>query len=136
MDEKIASFIASHHVMTLATCFDGQPWCANLFYTYLAKEGSLICTSNPSTRHIQQAIEQQGRVAVSIVLESKVVARLQGVQIEGQMHRTDEAIHRNCFLGHFPYAAPFLEPLWRIDILSAKYTDNTLGIGTKLIYHK
>ncbi|MEG0601618.1 MAG: pyridoxamine 5'-phosphate oxidase family protein [Mucinivorans sp.] len=133
MDQRIVKFIKRHHVMTLATTANGQPWVCQVFYAYHAESGSLIFTSGASTRHIISALENP-KVGVSIVLESKVVARLQGVQIEGTLSAGEDPAFRSAFVARFPFIALTLGTLWRVQIVTAKYTDNTLGFGTKLYF--
>lgn len=134
--EKIAKFIKRHHVLTLATVSaDGEPYCANAFYAYDAKRNVLIFTSDASTRHAAE-MSASPAVAVSIVLETRIVGRIQGVQICGTVSQGDDA-DRKIYLRRFPYAAAMGEmTLWRIEPTFIKLTDNTLGFGKKLIWNK
>ncbi|MDL2320548.1 pyridoxamine 5'-phosphate oxidase family protein [Alistipes sp. OttesenSCG-928-B03] len=86
-DLKIVRFIRRHHVMTLATCRGGQPWCANVFYAYIPDHNLFVFTSDVSTRHGREAADN-ARVSASIVLETRVVGRVQGLQIEGRLELT------------------------------------------------
>lgn len=117
--------------MTLSTVKDQKPWSCQVFYSYFSGDNSLLFTSGSDTRHIGEALSNPN-VSVSIVLESKVVARLQGVQIEGVLGGAEEDSYRSAFIKRFPFIALSLGTLWRVEIVSAKYTDNTLGFGTKL----
>lgn len=136
MDKRIEKFIKRHHVMTLATVDpQGEPWCSNIFYAYLPESQELIFTSGESTAHVSHALAR-AEVGVSIVLESKIISKLQGVQIKGTMQRTSHDQHRDAFLKAFPYAVFSLKEMWVIEMTYAKYTDNTLGFGTKLTYTK
>lgn len=134
MDDKIVKFITKHHLLTLATSNDNNPWCANAFYAFSKEDNSLIITSKPQTKHASQAILNQN-VACSIALETKIIGKLQGIQISGSIEPSENPAHKALFLKKFPYAAPFLEPLWVIKISHAKLTDNTLGFGKKLIFN-
>ncbi len=148
VDARIVRFIGRHRVMTLAAASGGgaEPdlWCCNLFYAYLApgtlgfEGGAFVFTSPAETRHAV-LFAVQPRVAASIVLESKVVGRLQGLQIQGAVHRVTDASEwfptvRNAYLKRFPFAAPMLSDLWLLEVSQLKYTDNTLGFGTKLLW--
>lgn len=140
MDIAIVKFIKRHHVMTLTTVEDNIPWSSNIFYVFDKDNCRLIFTSNPQTRHIVEALKNPV-VACSIVLESRVIGRLQGAQISGVLHdaELDEVKKAQCkslFLKKFPYVALHLDHLWYVDIESAKYTDNTLGFGTKLLFQR
>ncbi len=140
MDSRIVKFLGRHHVMTLATVEALQPWCSNLFYAFDKKHYRLVFTSSESTRHISEVLNNP-LVACSIVLESRVVGRLQGAQICGRLCDASLDAHileqcRTLFLKRFPYVALNLERLWYVDIESAKYTDNTLGFGKKLYFSR
>ncbi len=135
MDKKIVKFIGRHHVMTLATqAEDGAPYCSNAFYSFDEQRGALVFASSSDTLHAQQMV-QRPRVAASIVLESKVVGKLQGAQILGEVHVADDA-DRGSYISAFPYAAVAPLTLWRLEMDFIKLTDNTLGFGKKLIWNR
>lgn len=119
--------------MTLTTVADGRPWSCQVFYAYDEQSNSLLFTSGADTRHIGQALLCSD-VAVSIVLESRVVARLQGAQIEGCFAAAQDDRLRTIYIKRFPFVALALGTLWQVQIATAKYTDNTLGFGTKLYF--
>lgn len=134
--EKIAKFIKRHHVLTLATASDdGTPYCSNAFYAYDARRNVLIFTSDDSTRHTGE-MRARSSVAASIVLETRIVGRIQGVQICGTAVEGDGE-DRKTYLKRFPYAAAMgAATIWRIEPDFMKLTDNTLGFGKKLIWRK
>ena len=53
-DKKIIEFLKKHHVLTLSTTIDYQPWCANCFYAFNEHSMNLIFTSGYETRHIRR----------------------------------------------------------------------------------
>ncbi len=133
IDERMAKFIAKHHVLTLATVdADGAPYCANCFYAYDKQRNRLIFTSDSATRHAMQ-MTADNRVAISIVLETRIVGRVQGIQICGAVHKADAAAGRR-YIARFPYAAAAPLTLWAVEPTYMKFTDNTLGFGKKLIW--
>jgi uncharacterized protein YhbP (UPF0306 family) len=137
--DKIEAFIRKHHVMTVATVGgDGEPWVAHVFYAWSKELRCFVFMSNPDTRHTGEMIENS-RVAAAIALETKVVGRLQGLQIEGEVSRAGEddkdfAAIRHEYLRRFPYAVAIEQQLWRLDPTLIKLTDNTLGFGKKRIW--
>ena len=138
VDPRIVAFIRRHHVMTVATVSGEGPYCANLFYAWMSGEGRFVVTSDAATRHGAEALAD-GRVAGSVVLETRVVGRVQGLQFRGRMERVEgepARAARNAYLKRFPYAAAADLELWTIEPTLLKYTDNTLGFGKKLIWHK
>jgi uncharacterized protein YhbP (UPF0306 family) len=133
MDERFIKFIRKHHVLTLATVNgEGMPYVANCFYAYDAKRNMLVFTSDTTTRHGAE-MAANGRVAISIVLETRVVGRVQGLQIVGTAERGDDEARRS-YIKRFPYAAAAPLELWMVRPSMMKLTDNTLGFGKKLIW--
>ena len=136
LDPRIVKFLKRHHVLTLATATtNGKPYCANAFYAYDTELNRLIFTSDDTTNHARQMLANN-RVAASVVLETRIVGKVQGLQICGVVERGDEA-DRKAYVRRFPYAAAIGElNLWHIDPDLLKYTDNTLGFGKKLIWKR
>ncbi len=141
IDHRITKFIRRHHVMTLATVGESGPWsgpwCANIFYAYMPDENMFVFTTAHDTRHGMQGLANS-QVAASIVLETKVVGRIRGLQIAGRMiprERMDSSVAaqaRKVYLRRFPFAAAMELDLWILRPQHYKYTDNTLGFGKKL----
>ena len=81
-EKSIIEFIKKHHVLTLATSNNNEPYCANCFYAFLEDEIALVFTSDKETKHIIDALVQP-YVAGSIVLETSIVGKIQGIQFNG-----------------------------------------------------
>lgn len=131
-DRRIVRFIERHHVLTLATSVNDMPYCANAFYCYDAERNLLIFTSEIATRHAREMVHNP-HVAASIVLETKVVGKVQGLQLCGVVARADD-VARRAYLRRFPYAALMELTLWAIEPETMKFSDNTLGFGKKLLW--
>ena len=133
LDQRIIDFIKRHHVLTLATVSsEGEPYCAACFYAYDKERNRLIFTSDDTTRHAQQML-QNAKVAIGITLETRIVGKVQGVQICGIAHRGDDEDKKR-YIKRFPYAAVAPLNLWAVEPTFMKLTDNTLGFGKKLIW--
>jgi uncharacterized protein len=138
MDKRIISFLKKHHVLTLATSYKGQPWVANCFYALTGEEGKLVFTSDRTTKHIRD-LEEGNTVAASIVLETSVVGKIQGIQLRGNLREPEgEEMKsaRKAYLSRFPYAALMETTLWVLEPEYVKMTDNRLGFGTKLVWER
>ena len=133
-DERIVKFIRRHHVLSLATHSDEGLWCAALFYAYSAELQAFVFTSDPATRHASE-MEREPKVAASIVLETRVVGKVQGAQICGRVKPAQEG-DKMLYIKRFPYAIVADLTLWRLEMEYVKLTDNTLGFGKKLIWQK
>lgn len=137
-DNRIVEFIHEHHVLTLATSFNEEPWCANCFYVYLEDENGLVFTSDFDTKHIQQA-SHNIYVAGSIVLETSIIGKIQGIQFQGIISQPQDELHekaKKAYLKRFPIAMLMDTHLWVVDLTYIKMTDNRLGFGKKLIWSK
>jgi hypothetical protein len=136
-DSKIIKFIQKHHVLTLATTSGNSPWCSNCFYAYEEDKNVLIFTSDPETRHIKET-SQNPQVAGSIVLETEIIGKIQGIQFTGylQVPADISGKYKTAYLKRFPYAIIGSSPLWVLELTYIKFTDNLLGFGKKLIWEK
>ncbi len=138
IDNRIKEFINKHHVLTLATSQNNIPYSANCFYVYYENENMLVFTSDHKTKHAQDAVKQS-KVAGSIVLETNVVGKIQGVQFQGIMYEPKDDLLKKVkarYLKRFPVAMLMKTNLWVINLSFLKFTDNRLGFGKKLIWEK
>jgi len=138
LDSRIVEFIEEHHVLTLATVKDNIPWCSNCFYAYHKEENIFVFTSDLDTRHAKEAMENE-YVAASIVLETSVVGKIQGLQISGRVYMPDGEflkIANKRYMKRFPFAQLMKTNLWILEPARYKMTHNRLGFGKKLFWEK
>lgn len=136
IDKRIIEFINKHHVLTLATSRNNIPYSANCFYVYHEEKNMLIFTTDQETKHAQDAIENN-QVAGSIVLETNVVGKIQGLQFQGEMFEPKDELLKQVkarYLKRFPVAMLMKTQLWVVELNFLKFTDNRLGFGKKLIW--
>lgn len=136
VDQKIIKFFKKHHVLTIATTVNDEPWCANCFYVYLEEENALVFTSGTDTRHGQEFLKN-ARVAGSVVLETLVIGMIRGIQFQGIVTLAEGEIlsrAKSAYLKRFPVAALMETHLWVVSLTNIKMTDNRLGFGKKLIW--
>lgn len=137
-DERITGFIRKHHVMTLATVSENGPWCSNCFYAYSETENFFVFTSDEETRHVQE-FNINKQVAASVVLETKVIGKIQGIQLTGTIEKPEGDLLERCrkrYLKRFPYAVLMQTTLWILRPEHIKMTDNRLGFGKKLKWNR
>ena len=135
-EKRIVDFIHEHHVLTLATSIDNNAWCSNCFYAYLEEENCFVFTSDDNTKHVQDVLNNS-KVAGSVVLETKTVCKIRGIQFTGIMERPLKELKskaKMAYLKRFPYAALMKTSLWILKVDYIKMTDNRLGFGKKLIW--
>ena len=135
-EKRIVDFINEHHVLTLATAVENNPWCANCFYVYLAEENCFVFTSDDNTKHINDVFVN-GNVAGSVVLETKTIGKIRGIQFRGTMKKPEgnlAVIAKRAYLKKFPFAVLMKTSLWVLYPNYIKMTDNRLGFGKKLVW--
>ncbi len=138
INPKIISFIKDHHVLTVASTIDNVPWCANCFYVFLEDEAAFVFTTDDHTRHGQE-FDKNPEVAGSVVLETSVIGKIQGIQFSGLAERPDKEFKlraKKAYLKRFPVAALMNTSLWIIKLNHIKLTDNRLGFGKKLRWNR
>jgi uncharacterized protein YhbP (UPF0306 family) len=137
IDRRIIRFLRRHHVLTIATSVNDEPWCANCFYVYLRDENALVFTTDRETRHGKE-FGMNPKVAGSVVLETRIIGKIRGIQFQGTVSEPEgkmleKASH--AYLKRFPVAILMETHLWMVKLTNIKMTDNRLGFGKKLIWN-
>lgn len=130
---KIELFLAKHHVLTLATSDGLKLSACNLFYAYDGGKTSFVVASSDDTEHIKN-ISKNSSVAGTVVLETKTVGKIEGVQFKGEFLELEDETLKKLYFKSFPYALAMSPKLWQIKVDYFKLTDNTLGFGKKIIW--
>jgi uncharacterized protein len=136
VDSRIIKFLRKHHVLTIATTVENEPWCANCFYAYLEEENLLVFTTDADTRHGKEFIKNP-LVAGSVVLETMVIGRIRGIQFQGIVSEPEGEMLTKAkwaYLKKFPPAVLMDTHLWVVKPTLIKMTDNRLGFGKKLLW--
>ncbi len=138
LDKKIIDFITEHHVLTLAVSENNRPYCASCFYTLDIENACLIFSTNLATKHGRIASENPN-VSGVIVLETKKVGKIQGIQFTGQMQLPkgeDKKQSMKKYLKAYPFAKVMKPVVWILQLDFIKMTDNRLGFGKNLIWER
>jgi uncharacterized protein YhbP (UPF0306 family) len=136
VDRRIVKFFRKHHVLTIATTVNNEPWCANCFYVYLEDENALVFTTDTDTRHGQEFVKNPV-VAGSVVLETMIIGKIRGIQFRGIVSEPQGELASKAkltYLNRFPPAALMNTHLWVVVLTYIKFTDNRLGFGKKLVW--
>lgn len=137
-DPRFVKFIQKHHVLSFSTCIENQPWCCACFYAYHKKSGAFVFSSDKDTRHVNEILTNN-KAAINIILETKIIGVIQGLQISGVVEIIDtekQTDLKQAYLKRFPFAILATTSLWVFYPDFIKLTDNKLGFGTKLIWQK
>jgi uncharacterized protein len=146
MDSRLARLLRRHHVLTLSTTSVNGSWIAHCFYAFLPDDMVLVFTTDPNTRHGREML-QNPNVSGGIMLETKMVGKIRGIQLTGQAFicQSSESAGamdpslpecRQAYLKRFPYAIAMKPDFWFLHINYVKLTDNRLGFGTKLEWER
>ena len=136
IDSRVVRFFRKHHVLTIATTVENEPWCANCFYVYLEEENALVFTTGDNTRHGKE-FAMNPFVAGTVVLETMVIGKIRGIQFQGKVSEPDGdllARAKSRYLKRFPVAALMDTQLWVVKLTFIKMTDNRFGFGKKILW--
>jgi uncharacterized protein len=136
IETRIIKFFRKHHVLTIATSYENEPWCANCFYVYLEEENALVFTTDTDTRHGKE-FTKNSLVAGSVVLETMRLGKIQGIQFQGIVSEPEGEMLSKAkwaYIKKFPPAVLMDTHLWIVKLKLIKMTDNRLGFGKKLVW--
>jgi uncharacterized protein YhbP (UPF0306 family) len=136
IDERIIRFFRKHHVLTIATSVNDEPWCANCFYVYLENENALVFTTDHETRHGKEFLKSKV-VAGSVVLETPIIGKIRGIQFQGIVSEPQGELSdtvKKAYLKRFPVAMLMETHLWIVELTHITMTDNRLRFGKKIIW--
>ena len=136
IDKRITDYIDEHHIVTLATCSDNQPYTSTCFYVYIAALNMFVFTSDITTKHITDVMNQPN-VAGAISLETSIIGKIRGLQFTGIIKKLEDkelSVASKTYIKKFPIALLAKTTLWGITPNFMKMTDNRLGFGKKIIW--
>lgn len=81
--DAIRRMLEAHNTITLATCQDGQPWAASLFFAS-DKKLNLYFVSDYRTRHARD-IDAGSEVSATVNADCALWADVKGLQIKGSV---------------------------------------------------
>jgi len=142
---SILEYLATHNVMTIASCDKNVPWAAAVFYA--SDEFDLYFFSNPKSRH---GVNMAANAVVSAAIHEDYSdwRAIRGIQLEGRAERLRsvklQARFWEVYLKKFPFVQQFFQAGRLRDMLQAKvtgirlyriipqtvyYIDNSRGFG-------
>lgn len=129
--DRISEFISGAKCLTIATQSANGLWCASCYYAYDEKNIALIFKSSDDTRHVQEGLRNPV-VAGTILPDKLETVSIKGVQFTGTFTPAEGDEASSIYYSRFPFARAIGGKFWIIKLKTMKYTDNTLGFGTKL----
>lgn len=139
MKDRIDKYIGKQTCATIC-CVDeqGNPYCFNCFYSYDSGKALLFYKSSSDTQH-QLWLSKNPSVAGTILPDRLNLLQVKGVQFTGIVLSGNHPMVANAS-SHYhkkhPVALAIKGEIWAIQIYSIKFTDNSLGFGKKLTWHR
>jgi len=134
----IWQYIQQNWVVSFTTQQEGKLWSANAFYVADFERKSLIILSSTQTEHGKMLL-QNPKVSGTISNQESDIASLKGIQFSGEMYILEgqqSATAFELYCQKFPIAKNKPETVWLLRFSLLKYTDNSLGFGTKLYWEQ
>lgn len=82
--DSILSYLKKNHVFTLCATAGDDLWCASCFYIADPEAMMLYFLTEPHTRHCT-LMQQNPRVAGTISAQTVTVAKIRGIQFQGEI---------------------------------------------------
>jgi len=133
--EKVFAYLTEHHVLTIASTHEDDLWCASCFYVFSPEQRSFFIMTETTTRH-GELMSASTRIAGTVADQTANVAKIRGFQFSGTarvLEGEERSRARSLYCKRFPVALAARAPIWQLHIGYGKFTDNTLGFGTKII---
>ncbi len=133
IDERILAYIKSQKLLSLALRDEEELYSANLFYAFDEKNLAFIFSSYEQSKHIKLAFLNP-KVALSIAKEEKI-AFLKGLQAKALFKKASKE-QEKIYYQNFAFAKFSKAKIYALELLWAKFTDNTLMLGAKLEFKR
>lgn len=135
MKTSIDKFIEKQTCASIC-CVDeyNLPYCFTCFYSYNSEDTLLYYKTTADTHHSVLLLKNPS-VAGAIQPDKLNLLKIKGVQFEGIVLPNDHLLTKNASSHYYkkhPVALTMPGEIWTIQINSIKFTDNTLGFGSKL----
>ncbi len=139
LPKDIIDFINKNHVVGLSVYTSSMGlWAASCFYVFSEEHASLLILSEESTRH-GQSMKINPQISGTIAGQPLSIKDIQGVQFEAEVRllnkkESDETY--NLYQQRFPFVQLQVAPMWQLNLLMIKFTDNKKGFGYKQIWRR
>ncbi|MGB8601132.1 MAG: pyridoxamine 5'-phosphate oxidase family protein [Rhizomicrobium sp.] len=136
--EKISTFIASNHVLSLCIADENGPWAASCFYVYDPTEVGFIILTSPQTRHGKRMLEAP-EIAGTIAGQPDRIRDIRGLQYTARARTLDGEARKLAlwaYSARHPAAKFVRAEVWLLELRTLKYTDNSLIFGQKTYWQR
>jgi len=137
MDKRIIEFISQQKTASVC-CLDenNNPYCFSVFFVFDKDRERLYFKSSSSSSHVRYLLLNK-EIAGTILPDKLNLLAIQGIQFTGSIC-PGESIHFAARAYHkkIPFALAMPGDVWAIQLKTIKLTDNTIGIGKKILWIK
>jgi uncharacterized protein YhbP (UPF0306 family) len=137
MDKRIIEFIGRQKAASVC-CLDekNNPYCFCIFFVFDEDNQRLYFKSSSSSNHAVYLLMNK-RVAGTILPDKLNLLAIRGIQFTGFISNADP-IHPAAAAYHkkIPLALAMPGDVWAIQLETIKMTDNTIGIGKKILWDR
>jgi uncharacterized protein YhbP (UPF0306 family) len=138
MDKRISNFIEQQKTATIC-CLDesNDPYCFTVFFVFDKTEKRLLFKSSGSANHSKWLLRKKA-VAGTILPDKLDLLAIRGVQFVGCMMNSVDPSGTAWSQYHkkLPLAIAMPGEVWTIQLESIKLTDNSFGIGRKILWNR
>lgn len=128
--ENYDKFLNKMKLASISVLADFSPYSFSVFYAYDFTNRTIIFASSSETSHIKFA-KICTKTSGTIALDTKIIGKIKGIQFLGEISIANEK-DAEIYFKKFPYAKILKPELFKIKISWLKFTDNSLGFGTKI----
>ncbi|MBM3416177.1 MAG: hypothetical protein FJY20_06980 [Bacteroidetes bacterium] len=139
MKERITDFIETQTCASVC-CVDEQenPYSFSCFYAFNAEQFLLYFKSGNDTKHAR-FLSANPLVAGTILPDKIRKLTVKGIQFEGNLLPQDHKLAESAstyYYNKHPLAKLIAGEVWTVCLNRIKFTDNSLGFGTKLMWER
>lgn len=124
---NIRTFLAEHHVVSLAACHGGELWSASCFYVFDEAAARLIVLTGKTTRHGRLMLLTP-HIAGTIAGQPARIRDICGIQFTARAECLAESAARRTALDLYTQAHPvakvFPSDIWQLRLDYIKHTSN------------
>ena len=131
--------ISQQTTMTISTAHENAPWAAPVYYAN--RKSRFYFFSDPSSRHIREALESR-KAAAAVFHQASTWKEIRGIQMSGSISHVlpglDAIRATRAYLRKFPFTRDFFEPSLQIDLdaFTKKFKVRLYAFVPTLLYYQ
>lgn len=139
MDKRIIEFIMKQTCTSICCAGEnGNPYCFSCFYAFNPAVGLLYYKSSPDSYH-SKLIQSSPEIAATILPDKLNRLMPKGIQLQGRVLELLHPMATNAstiYYKKYPIAMAIKGEVFTISLTQIKMTDNSLGIGKKILWNR